>query len=524
VLFDYRGKRDFNVVSFSLRNLHLQRELVQVIGSRWKNAGNIFYNLANEVYVKDPDASQMDKEATGWEGIPSKNSVTRDSLLFRRWGNEMTAAIRKAGGKQPVFPGYMFSTAGGGDVYVGNADAPIVSWHSYAPTDQTALTLSYFDPISSARPILLEELGVLGWNNASHYDGTAHYALAAGAAGAMSYEWGVSWLSRESCFWPLPLRDTIVDDPDPRWFPAYVNMFKTWPGNGVGLCPTPSGTGYGSVYHGTPFPADAAIALGRMGLMGKGLQRVVQPESAYIIVPSTQLDAMKPFNSIVKALWSAKVLYGVWQEVDLSSLPASARVIICPAPLSQKSARVLDSLRARGIKIYQGPEEWKTSPDLEKVMVTPGEGVELIMRRTNKGRLFSLISKKGPLQLQYGNTSVKLGISDFALIHIAEKGVVLLEGEGEILINDLPFCQVNDCRLIVASADERPLVQANKIRLMVTKPGRVIFKRAIATVEWSDGFNKKPKLVVGAVASERELVVDDQLAKYVLHVSFRTGW
>ncbi len=169
----------------------------------------------------------------------------------------------------------------------------MVSWHSYAPTQQTGLTLSYFDPISSERPILLEELGVLGWNNEANYDGTAHYALGSGAAGAMSYEWGVSWLSKEACYWPLPFADTIVDDPDPRWFPAYIDLFKSWPEKGVGLCPTPSGTGYGSIYHGTPFPAAAAVALGRMGLIGEGLQRVSKGETVYIIVPSTNLDAIK---------------------------------------------------------------------------------------------------------------------------------------------------------------------------------------------------------------------------------------
>ncbi len=97
VLFDFRGKRDFNIVSFSLRNLDLQREFLFIIASRWKNAGNIMYNLTNETYVKDPDHTQMDKEAVEWKDIPANNSVLRDSLLFRRWGNEMKASIRKAG-------------------------------------------------------------------------------------------------------------------------------------------------------------------------------------------------------------------------------------------------------------------------------------------------------------------------------------------------------------------------------------------------------------------------------------------
>src|SRR5690606_25896714 len=226
------------------------------------------------------------------------------------WANVMTATVRSCGANQLVLPGYMFSTMDGGDVNAGNADSPVVCWHSYYPPEHAGLKLHYFDPISSNKPILLEEFGYGEWNPLERYDGIVHYALAAGAAGAVSYEWGVSWLSKESCFWPLPLREILVDDPDPRWFSPFAEMAKLMSEKGVGMCPTPSGTGYGSIYHGTPFPASAAVALGRMGLFGEGLERVAANETTYVVVPKAQLQAIEVMDDTFRALWKAGVLFG----------------------------------------------------------------------------------------------------------------------------------------------------------------------------------------------------------------------
>ena len=330
VLFQFRDTRDFNLVSFSLRNLDLQREFVRVLAARWKHANNIVWDLANETYVKDPDTSQMDPEAVSWDGIPTEHGSVRDTALFRRWAAEMTKVIRAEGGKQPVFAGYMFSTMDGGDNTQGNADADIVPWHSYLPVDRTASTLQYMDPACFDKPLLLEEFGLGGWNNTAHYDADTHYALAAGAACAMSYEWGVSWLARESCYWPLPLREAMVDKPDPRWFSPFPEMGKAWSEYGVGLCATPSGLGYGSIYHGTPFPAPAAVALGRMGLMGGQFTRAVRDEKIYVIIPASKLGALEAVEKTLAELWREKAEFVTWQEAALDKLPASARLVICP--------------------------------------------------------------------------------------------------------------------------------------------------------------------------------------------------
>ena len=170
IRFEYRDPRDFNVYGISLRQIALQQEYAATLARRWKLAGNVIYDLANETYVKDPDQSQIDPELLRRHPIPSQPGTRRDTLLFRAWASEMQAAMRAAGATQIIMPGYLFSGLDGGDNYLGNRDAPIEPWHSYAPFQATVATLAYQDPACSRRPMLLEEFGHAGWNPVRHYD------------------------------------------------------------------------------------------------------------------------------------------------------------------------------------------------------------------------------------------------------------------------------------------------------------------------------------------------------------------
>ena len=181
---------DSSLSSFSLQHIAAQQEVLQLLAERWRGVGNLIYDISNEPVVKDIDPAPMDKQVTEWKGIPTNHGVLRDTLLFRRWAREMATAIRQAGGNQPLISGDLT----GGDNYLGNRDGDIESWHSYSEPEITGLTQSYTDPGSSGRPVILEEFGAWGvWNDEKRYDGDVHYALAAGAAAAMSYEWGISW-------------------------------------------------------------------------------------------------------------------------------------------------------------------------------------------------------------------------------------------------------------------------------------------------------------------------------------------
>jgi hypothetical protein len=519
VTFEFRNPKDFNVVSFSLRNIDLQREYISVPGKRWKNAGNIFYNIANEAYVNDPDNSQLDAEAVNWNENKLPKGKKRDTLLFNKWATEMANALRESGAKQPAMPGYLFSTMDGGDVYLGNKNSPIIPWHSYLPTEQTALTLQYFDPISSGRPILLEEFGRLGWNNIENYDDNVHYALAAGAAGAMSYEWGVSWLCRESCYWPTPLREAAVDNPDPRWFGPYVGLGKKeWVETGVGMCPTPSGTGYGSVYHGTPFPAEAAVALGRLGLMGEGLHRVIHPENVYVIIPEAKHAAMEEIYKTLKSLWESKAVFGIWQEAELKVLPDKTKAVICPFPLTED----ISVVKSRGIKVYEGPDGWKSCEELDMARLTNGDKTSVISRRTAEGILFTIIHKGDTkeVSLGYHNSQVSFGINNFGIVHQTERGIMLLEGVGKFTVNQSLLCTIDKGRLIIASEDRKSLQNSSKLKLIVTGPAKISFRKSITSVAISDGSAKNQQPVKYPVQGT-DIHIDDQLSKYVIHLTLK---
>ncbi|WP_353195290.1 cellulase family glycosylhydrolase [Parapedobacter defluvii] len=522
VLFDFRHPRDFNLISVSLRNLDLQREFISILASRWKNAGNLIYNLSNEVYIKDPDTSQMDKEVQDWEEVTMSRGTLRDSLLYKRWANVMTAVLRKAGSDQLVLPGYVFSTVDGGDVNVANADAPMVPWHNYYPAEHAGLKLQYLDPISFNKPILLEEFGYGEWNPTERYDGTAHYALAGGAAGAVSYEWGLSWLSKESCYWPLPLRETLVDDPDPRWFAPFADMARLMSDKGVGMCPTPSGTGYGSIYHGTPFPASAAVALGRLGLFGAGLQRVAAPETAYVVIPKAQLQAINTLDDTFRKLWENHVLFGVWQEDQLALLPDKVQVLICPHALGPEGTAVIERLRASGVSVFTD-DTWVSSQLLDRVSVEAGgEGIRVVMRRTAKGMLLTAAVEQPVDQavLAYSYEKVGMGLTDFGVVHLTKSGIPLVEGTRKIYIGKRQFCDVESGRAIFAT-EQPDLLKAATVKLMVTQPTRITFQRTISQLCISDGFGHEQPIQGGFKGNV--LTVDDQLARYVILVKFGKG-
>jgi len=530
VLFDFRGMRDFNIYGISLRNLPLQREYIQVLATRWRGAGNIIYNLSNETYLRDPDSTQMDKEVTQWEGIPRQNGILRDTLLFRRWAKEMTNIIRQVGGKQPVMPGYMFSMSGGGDDYLANRDGELESWHHYASPESIGLTLSYVDSACSERSLVLEEFGTRSWNNEKFYDGGAHYALAAGAGAAMSYEWGIRWLSQELDFSATPLREILDLTPtDPRWFLPVRDLVKHWSSRAVGLHPAPSGFTYGSIYHGTPFPAAAAIALGRLGLVGRGLGRAVRPEKVYVVVPTAfkgDRDGLEEVTQTVKKLWQEKAVFGIWQEDCLNSLPTSARVLICPKGVTAASEGRLAELRRSAVEVFMGADNgWQRSPQVPHVSVTPSEGMDLLVRRTHQGTLYGLMRTGGPGTVRLrteGKRVVSLGVEPYAFVLDRGTGIGLVEAAGEVSIDGFFFCRVERGRAWVVSDEQADLKGAKVVRVLVTEPMKIQFARTIAAISVLEEGRSEPlaRLTPGG-SDPRVLEVDSEVARSVLRVEFK---
>jgi hypothetical protein len=511
--------RDTSLSSFSLQHIATQKELFQVLARRWRDVGNLIYDISNEPVVKDIDLAHADKEVKEWESIPKERVSLRDTVLFRRWAKEMTMAIRQAGGSQPVIPGILQ----GGDNYLGNRDADIESWHSYAEPVITGLTLSNTDPGCSGRPVILEEFGAWGvWNDEKHYDADVHYALAAGAAAAMSYEWGVSWLSPELNFWP-PLADMISGHPslqDVRGRPGF------W--RSVGIFPAPSGFNWGSIYHGTPFPAEAAIALGRLGRMGNGLGRIQWPEKVYVVVPggySTDFSGKDSVIEVIRRLWQEKAVFGILQEDCLRDLPKSAQVLICPKRVNAASEGRLDELRRSGVKVFTESEaDWEKSARLLRLAVNPGDGVDLLVRRTVQGTLYSLTKSDSErlvtLKTERGNT-VALGLQGFALACENVAGINWVEASHEVTIDGSRVCSIESGRVILVSDDGLDLARSKRVRLLATEPTAVEFSQQVESVAVLEENRPEPLTTfVPEGKAKPTLVIDSQLVRYVLRVTF----
>ncbi|MBX3180809.1 MAG: hypothetical protein KF886_25960 [Candidatus Hydrogenedentes bacterium] len=523
--FEFRHPKDFNLYSFSLRNFDHQRNYIQTLARRWPRAGNVLYNLANETYVKDPDASQMDPEVRAWDEAALPSGERRDSLLFQRWGEELEQAVRDAGGAQMVFPGYMFSLSIGGDAFLGNALAPFMTWHGYFSPEGIGQTVHYFDSISSDRPLLLEEFGNLGWNNAVHYDAAMHYALAAGAGAAMSYEWGISWMARESSFVPLPMRDAL-EGADPRWFQPIVDYARENASeSGVGIAPWPSGWGYGSIYHGTPFPAEAAEAVQRMARFGDRFARASQPESVYAVIPEANTVTLNTAMPMFKHLWARGVRFGVWQEVHLDALPDSAKWAILPAPLSTDQAQAaLRERQAMGLVVLDGAaltDEAMTQ--LPAVDFAPADGINMLVRHTVHGPLYAFLSERIDVDLtaRIDGREVTAELDNYVLVQSSPGGPTLIEASGTVAVDGDPVFSAEGGRVIAASVDGSPLRSAARWKVAVSSAPTVLdVPRAIAGVEVlrnDSGQTARVEIAPGAT----QITIDREMARYPVLIKFQ---
>ncbi len=530
VRFDYRDPRDFNVYGISLRNIDLQKEYVATLAARWKHAGNIIYDLANETYVRNPSRDQIDPQLLRQNQIPPEPGTARDTLLFSAWAHEMRTAILQAGGRQIVMPGYMFSTLDGGDNYLGNREAAIEPWHSYSSFESTAATLSYVNPACSHRPMLLEEFGKAGWNSTSHYDEMAQAALAAGAAGAMSYEWGVHWLAPELSFESLPLRDILPAPHDPRFFESARDLVKTWPIQSTGINPSPSGFTYGSVYTGTPFPASAAVALGRVGLMGEGMETATERRTLYVVIPSaprSTADAIDKTSKVIARLMAAHVSFGVLQQDCLGVLAVGARTLVVPTKLTTAAYISLAKIRRSGISIVDlsGPQgagqTWENSPAIPHISVTPSN-INLLVRDVAGGRLYTLQSEipipSASVSIEHG-VQVNVGLTGFAAVRQRGRAVDWIEASGVVSRNGSPICSIEKGRAILVSEHGLDLATAPSVRVLVTEATAIHFPRKILSIAI---FKQQPPVpvVIERPTNSSVLNVDSELVPYVIGVRF----
>jgi len=536
VSFDFRGMSDFNLYGISLHNIELQKQYVQAMARRWRTAGNVIYDISNETYLKDPDPSEMDPDVLRWKGIPKEHGIMRDSLLFQRWTDEMTSAIREAGGNQLVIPGKMFSPAGGGDGYISQRHGDIESLHDYRTPEGTGIDLAYVDCTCTHRPYILEEFGIYDrWNDEHHFDAVTHYALAAGSAAAMSYEWGISWFERQLSFYPTPLREARdVAKPDPRWMPwkgLLDENVEHFPRTAAGLWSAPSGFNWGSTYHGTPFPASAAIALGRLGMMGEHYPRAVRSEKIYVVVPTAYLGARSGSQEVddtVKILWAEHIPFGIVQEECLPSVPHSAKILIAPKGITEASQSVVDSLREAGVQTFIGPRaNWQEAVKPYVLDVKGAEDANVIARRTEDGTLYSVLAKESaqgpekPVVLKTEqNTEVTLGFKDYAMAQDTPSGVNFVESTGDVIVNGTKLYTIDSARAIIASDDGQDLLHSKKLTVVVSAPTKIHFAQPVSEMEVFEAGQAKP---IATVTPDDPTTIDfdRELSNYILRIHMR---
>jgi hypothetical protein len=306
-------------------------------------------------------------------------------------------------------------------------------------------------------------------------------------------------------------------------------MANAWPARAGGIAAIPSGFHWGSIYHGTPFPAGAAVALGRLGLMGGGLARALRPEKVYVVVPTAfngARDGMDEVTNVVNKLWQEKAVFGMLQEDCLGTLPKTTRLLICPKGVTAASEGKLAELRRSGVEVFTGADDgWRKSAQLPHLSVTPGEGTNLLVRRTVQGTLYGLLNrvpvKAVTLKTERG-TPVRMGLSDYVLVQEGEAGINWVEASGEVVVQGSPFCAIDRGRAILASDDGLDLVHSKRVRVLATEPTRIKFSRAIASVAvLEEGRRDALATFEPEAADNFSLDIDSELIRYVLRIELQ---
>jgi hypothetical protein len=263
--------------------------------------------------------------------------------------------------------------------------------------------------------------------------------------------------------------------------------------------------------------------------MGQGLGRAVRPEKVYVVVATAyngSRDKPPVVTQAIKKLWQEKVVFGILQEDCLGTLPKATRVLICPNGVTAESNARIEEIRRSGVQVFMGPkEDWQKAVEASRLSVTPGEGIDLVTRRTVEGTLYSLIGKAPtkPVTLQTEqNSSLQLGVNEYALVHERASGVNLVEASGEVVINGARFCTIERGRAILASDDGLDLAHSKRIRVLATGPTRIRFARPMGSVAvLEEGQSEPLTTFVPEGADKAALEIDSELIRYILGITFQ---
>jgi hypothetical protein len=218
------------------------------------------------------------------------------------------------------------------------------------------------------------------------------------------------------------------------------------------------------------------------------------------------------------------VVFGIVQEDCLGSLPKTVRVAICPNGVTADSNAAIENLRHSGVQVFMGPtQDWRQAVEISRLEVTPGEGINMLTRRTVEGTLYSLIGS-GParpvsLKTEQKN-GVTFGVNQYAMVHERATGVNLVEATGEVVVNGTPFCTIERGRAILASDDGLDLAHSKAVRVLATEPTRITFACPMGSVAVLEEGRVEPLATFAPEAAGKSaLDIDSELLRYVVRVA-----
>ena len=525
------------LVGLYLKNIEFQKNYIAAMAERFKDKKNIIWNITNEFSIMNPDDTQVDPS---WMNDTYKNldRPASNTEIFKQWADKMVDAIKTSGSSQLIILGMAFDT--GVDNYLSTKDAEIVSWHTYESIVTSAKTTLYNDVSCINKPMFVEEFGSrqngsdgfqegvftgeVDWDKAEknylvrRYDDQLHYFLGTGAAGACSYEWGVSWLIRYLPFIAPPRKynnEIEKEKLDPNIQGGLYDYSSTWKKGGIGTCPWAASFEFGMNYSCTPCPSPTLNLFKKYSYAWNELDYDPQPQKTYLVIPIEFSDFIpqegykRRVDVLFKAienLWRNGIVFGVWQEDELEHLPVKIKTIIFPNEnkIRPETRNGLKKLERNGVKVYTGEDfSWEKDNDIERVPFTASCDVQLLIREGKESKTYiikNLQKELHEIKLQLSNIDVEIQLSGFGLLQVKSGNVVMAESEGKVLIGGELIADSKGIKYIIKSIDGKGLRYSDKI---------LIIARGALKLKVNKRFVKAK--VLGDIGETLDTIIPEQL-------------
>lgn len=545
------------LVGVYLHNMEFQTDYVTVLAERFKNKKNFIWDITNEFGIVDPDNSQLDPS---WMKHADRNlsSPYKNTEIFRQWVNKMEDAIKSTGASQLIIKGMAFDT--GVDNYLSTKDADIISWHTYEPVITSAKTTLYNNVSCINKPLIVEEFGsrrngcdvlqegvFTGEVNPEisdkkylekRYEEQLHYFLGTGAAGACSYEWGVSWLTRHLPYTSPPRKYNNEIAREKLDIHAQIGMYdysKTWPQGSIGICPWAASFEFGMNYSCIPCSSPTLKLFKKYAYAWSDLDFHPQSHKVYLVIPIEFSDFLPNegykrktevlFKAIEK-LWKNGIVFGVWQEDELDHFNIKDAIIIFPNEnkIKPETGYELEKLTKNGVRVYKGQDfSWDEDNDLERVPFTAPCDIHLLVREGNNSRTYimrNLQKELHAVKLKCSNADIEIQVKSFGLLQVKRENIVMAESEGKVLIGDQLISDSGGIKYIIKSLGEEDLRYADKILVIAYGPLKLKVDRRFRTAKvLGDRGQTLDTIMPEPLADSNLFEIDGHMADFFIELS-----